>query len=1019
MRLRTALLATLFLVAGFLLAAERHPIPAPLTKTPPTSFECRWAEGPITLDGLADEAAWQKAETIDAFHVPWLKEARMSRTSTKAKLLWDKQYLYFFAEMEDSDLFADVTEHDGNTWDNDVFEIFLKPAKDKDGYYEFQVNAAGTYFDSFFPKRNFATVDTQKKIGDFHIEAKRKLRGTLNKRDDVDEGWSVEGRIPWTDFLKTGGRPDAGETWAMNLCRYDYHKDWPKPELSCVAPVKVPKVGAHFHQYEDYASLTFVGSKTSIPAEYTKRTPLTTSTVEGWPEPPLYKTERVYPKFRPDLPVAVGHIPGTDQMMLLAQSKGSVTSLFRFKDDPNVSSKTIRVLGHEVYHGKDVVKIMTTPDAGTATDFTFHPKFRENGFVYIGWSAKIPGVESVPGMGKGRMDRITRYTMKPTPPYDFDVDSGKTVIEWESNGHNGLAVCFGHDGYLYVTSGDGTSDSDTNVTGQRTDLLLAKVMRLDVDHPSVGKMYSVPTDNPYVDDKRFVPETWAYGMRNPWRITCDEKTGRIWVGSNGQDLWEYAHLLKKGANFGWSVMEGSHPFYLERKAGPTPFVKPEIEHSHAEFRSLTGGMVYYGKALPELNGAYIYGDYSTGRIWGMLHDGTKPVWHKELAISSLKLTCFAKNGKGELVICDHSNRGEGGFYTLVPMPKDDKPNTFPRKLSESGLFDSVKDHRMKPGVVPYSVNAPFWSDGLHKERFIALPAGESMSFNRGRSWKFPDKAVLVKSFALEEKEGDPASRKWIETRFMTKQNGEWYGYSYKWNDTGTDAELIGPGAIDQEFTVRTASGERKQTWHYPSRAECMVCHSRAANFVLGVCEAQMNRDHDYDDGYVDNQIRVLERLGMLDTVQWSLGIRDAAGGKENTQQAHQRTFTPDRVAGLPNVFHKFANPYDTAADINDRARSWLHVNCSVCHVEAGGGNSQFDVNYASTAEKTRLFDAKPVHETFNLPDARLVAPGHPESSILLHRVAMRGPGQMPPLATNRVDEPALAMLREWVKGLKK
>src|SRR6516162_2927462 len=148
------------LAAALLHAAEPHPVPPPLKQAPPTAFECRWADTPITLDGKDDDAAWKHAQTIDAFHLPWLgKEARMGRTATRAKLLWDREYLYFFAEMEDSDLFADVTEHDGDTWKNDVFELFFRPDRGKPGYYEFQVNAAGTKFDAFFPKRDFGDFE--------------------------------------------------------------------------------------------------------------------------------------------------------------------------------------------------------------------------------------------------------------------------------------------------------------------------------------------------------------------------------------------------------------------------------------------------------------------------------------------------------------------------------------------------------------------------------------------------------------------------------------------------------------------------------------------------------------------------------------------------------------------------------------------------------------------------------------------------------------------------------------------
>src|SRR5262249_8292070 len=147
----------------------------------------------------------------------------------------------------------------------------------------------------------------------------------------------------------------------------------------------------------------------------------------------------------------------------------------------------------------DAVKLFETPDGGTAYDIAFHPKFADNGFVYIGWNGKSEGK-------KGKHSQITRYTMATKPPVALHPKTAKTVIEWASDGHNGAAVCFGGDGMMYVTSGDGTSDSDTNLTGQRTDLMLAKVLRIDVDHPADGKAYSVPKGNPFVGDERFVPE---------------------------------------------------------------------------------------------------------------------------------------------------------------------------------------------------------------------------------------------------------------------------------------------------------------------------------------------------------------------------------------------------------------------------------------------------------------------------------------------------------------------------------
>jgi glucose/arabinose dehydrogenase len=137
---------------------------------------------------------------------------------------------------------------------------------------------------------------------------------------------------------------------------------------------------------------------------------------------------------------------------------------------------------------------------------------------------------------------------------------------------------------LYVTSGDGSSDSDTHLSGQDLTRLLAKVLRIDVDHPAAAPpMRSPPTIRSSACSGAR-PETWAYGFRNPWRITCDRPTGEIWVGQNGQDLWEQAYLVRRGENYGWSVMEGGHAFYPAGPQGPTPFTKPMVEHPHSEFR---------------------------------------------------------------------------------------------------------------------------------------------------------------------------------------------------------------------------------------------------------------------------------------------------------------------------------------------------------------------------------------------------------------------------------------------------
>ncbi len=611
--------------------------------------------------------------------------------------------------------------------------------------------------------------------------------------------------------------------------------------------------------------------------------------------------------------------------------------------------------------------------------FAFHPNYIENSYLFVIWNGPV-GAEN-------RQNRITRFTVSRESPPTIEPNSELTILEWDSNGHNGGDLAFGPDGYLYCPTGDGTSDSDTLVTGQGLNDLLAVLLRIDVDHPDGDRPYSIPQDNPFVNVPDARPEIWAYGFRNPWRMDYDHRLNQLWVAQNGQDLWEQVYLVNRGDNFGWSVYEGSQPFYLERELGPQPHTPPTTEHHHSEARSLTGGVVYWGKALPQLQGAFIYGDYSTGKIWGVRHDGTQVTYHEELTDTSLQIAGFGPDHAGELLVVDIG----GGFYRLEPNPAEESPQPFPRRLSETGLFADVESHEMQPGVLPYAVNVELWSDGAHKERWLAIPADGKIGYREKRGWDLPEGTVLVKSFALEQEAGVPESRRWIETRLLTRQQGEWVGYSYLWNDEQTDAELVEKQGRDVEYAIHDATapgGVRRQTWHYPSRTECMVCHSRAANYVLGISTAQLNRVHEASAGSV-NQIEVFEQLGLF------------------VEELPERPDDMQRLSALD----------DHTADVDHRARSYLHANCSFCHVEAGGGNSAVDFEIIAKPDEARLIDGRPVHTTFDLTNARIVAPGDPQRSLVLYRMDRRGRGQMPPLASSIVDEQAVALLREWIAAM--
>jgi hypothetical protein len=217
--------------------------------------ECRWATNVIRINGIIDDVAWDDAQELTDFAVFWQKRA--PATKTTARLLWNNTYLFFCAEMEDQDLFALTRERNGMTWEDDVFELFFKPSEKKSPYYEFQVNALNTQLELFLPSRGAGGYRRFAPLTKLGMESAVKLRGTLNKHEDKDKGWTVEGRIPWTAFKATGGRPKPGETWRFALCRYDYSVYLEQPDLSSTAPL----TQMDFHRYEDYGELTFVGPK--------------------------------------------------------------------------------------------------------------------------------------------------------------------------------------------------------------------------------------------------------------------------------------------------------------------------------------------------------------------------------------------------------------------------------------------------------------------------------------------------------------------------------------------------------------------------------------------------------------------------------------------------------------------------------------------------------------------------------------------------------------------------------------
>ena len=241
---------------------------------------------------------------------------------------------------------------------------------------------------------------------------------------------------------------------------------------------------------------------------------------------------------------------------------------------------------------------------------------------------------------------------------------------------------------------------------------------------------------------------------------------------------------------------------------------------------------------------------------------------------------------------------------------------------------------------------------------------------------------------------------------MTRQSGEWHGYSYQWNAEQTDAVLVEASGHDQTFEVASSDwkdGLTKQTWHYPSRSECMVCHSRASNFVLGLSVQQTNLKFT-EKGHTVSQLEQFKQLGLF----------HAAGSKDKNESTVDTPFKfPSAVEDLP----KLTDPADTSQALESRVRSYLHSNCANCHVKEGGGNSKITLAINRPLDKTGIIDVTPSHDSFGITDAKLIKPADPLASLLLQRMNRRGRGQMPPLGTALIDDSAVRMITQWINQL--
>ena len=314
--------------------------------------------------------------------------------------------------------------------------------------------------------------------------------------------------------------------------------------------------------------------------------------------------------------------------------------------------------------------------------------------------------------------------------------------------------------------------------------------------------------------------------------------------------------------------------------------------------------------------------------------------------------------------------------------------TFPARLSATGLFADLADLSPAPGVTPYNVNLPFWSDHAIKSRWVIVPDGSSrFTWSQDGQWTLPNGAIWVKHFDMGMQRGVPSSKRRIETRLIVKNPAGAYGVSYRWNEAGTEATLAADAGEDLSLAVTAGGNPVPQTWRIPSRAECMVCHTPQGGHALSFNTRQLNLTQGIL-GFPGNQLDILRQNSFFTCIQ----------------------------PGSPNLLPRHLRPDETAFSMAARIRSYLAVNCSYCHKSGGTTPSAWDGRAEITLDATGLILGNAANNGGD-PLNKLVVPGSTARSIVRHRVAAtNGFTRMPPLGSNVIDQRNVPLLHIWITG---
>ncbi len=371
---------------------------------------------------------------------------------------------------------------------------------------------------------------------------------------------------------------------------------------------------------------------------------------------PALGTAVAFPNLRFDRPVAMADPEDGSNLLFIVEQH--TATIWSFPNERSTSDKQLFLkLRDPINRGNEEGLL----------GMAFHPKYKENKFFFVYYSANDQNK---------RRSVVSRFKASSDNPRTADPASEQRI--WVSaedpfENHNGGTIAFGPDGYLYITLGDSGAADDPLTSGQNPSDWWGSILRIDVDHPSDGKPYGIPADNPAKRARKFArwaPEVYCIGLRNVWKFSFDRKTGDLWAGDVGQNLWEMVHRIENGGNYGWSIREGFHAFQPQRRQradSASKIAPPIVEYPHAPTRdrpdsglSITGGYVYRGKKVPSLAGVYVYGDFDSGRIWGLRYEDGKLLGTGELIdmrkTQKLNIASFGEDSTGELYILAFDGR---------------------------------------------------------------------------------------------------------------------------------------------------------------------------------------------------------------------------------------------------------------------------------------------------------------------------------------------------------------------------